>query len=82
MWWSESLIAQAPNGMFVRSNETEETEVLGLFGISNATRSNGMEWYGMTPQNPMAEAPLGSGLLILVAIGAGYATLKRKEERQ
>ena len=25
--------------------------------------------------------PLGSGLLILTALGAGYAALKRKEER-
>lgn len=26
-------------------------------------------------------APLGSGLLVLTALGAGYAALKRKEER-
>ena len=27
------------------------------------------------------EAPLGTGLLILTALGAGYAVAKRKEER-
>ncbi len=27
------------------------------------------------------QSPLGSGLLILTALGAGYAALKRKEER-
>ncbi len=28
------------------------------------------------------DAPLGSGLLILTAVGAGYVALKKKEERQ
>ena len=28
------------------------------------------------------ESPLGSGIVILLAAGAGYAALKRKEERQ
>ena len=27
------------------------------------------------------DTPLGSGLLVLTALGAGYAALKRKEER-
>ena len=46
--------------------------------------SEGMEWDGggMTPQDPTHESPLGSGLMLLVAAGAGYAALKRKEEQQ
>lgn len=38
--------------------------------------SSGLGLGGMTQEDP---APLGSGLLILTAIGAGYATLKRKQ---
>lgn len=52
---------------------------------SNFNRdSEGMEWDGggMTPQDPTQEAPLGGGLMLLVAAGAGYAALKRKEEQQ
>ena len=53
------------------------------FEASESTRDGGgMEWQGggMTPQNPTEEAPLGSGLMLLMAAGAGYAALKRKEE--
>lgn len=32
--------------------------------------------------NSFQDAPLGSGLLILTAVGAGYVALKKKEERQ
>ena len=55
------------------------------FEASESTRDGGgMEWQGggMTPQNPNEEAPLGSGLMLLVAAGAGYAALKRKEDKQ
>ena len=54
------------------------------FEASESNRGGGMEWQGggMTPQNPNEEAPLGSGLMLLVAAGAGYAALKRKEEQQ
>ena len=41
---------------------------------------SGVEWNGMTPQNPTEQAPLGSGLLVLVAAGAGYVALKKKED--
>lgn len=39
---------------------------------------NGVTWNGMVAQNPEYEAPLGSGLLILTAAGAGYVALRRK----
>lgn len=35
---------------------------------------------GSTNENP--DAPLGSGIVMLMAAGAGYALLKRKEEQQ
>ena len=61
----------------------------GLFGRgidpTESTRDGGgMDWQdgGMTPQDPTTNAPLGSSLLVLVAAGAGYAALKRKEGEQ
>ena len=33
-------------------------------------------------ENPTETTPLGSGIAMLVAAGAGYALLKRKEEQQ
>ena len=73
-----------------------EMSAQGLFGgpqpvendhhslLNAGNRGGGMEWQGggMTPQDPTEQAPLGSGLLVLVAAGAGYAALKRKEEQQ
>lgn len=48
-----------------------------LGDMNNLTPSSGdMSLGGMTQEDP---TPLGSGLLILTAIGAGYATLKRKQ---
>ena len=55
------------------------------FEASESTRDGGgMDWQdgGMTPQDPTTNAPLGSSLLVLVAAGAGYAALKRKEDKQ
>ena len=37
---------------------------------------------GMIAQNPTEEAPLSGGLVLLMAAGAGYAALKRKEDKQ
>ena len=60
----------------------------GLFGrginIENSNRDGGMEWSdgGMTPQDPTQEVPLSSELLILMAAGASFAALKRKEDKQ
>jgi hypothetical protein len=41
-------------------------------------RDNNFE--GINTFNPIYGAPVGSGLLILTAIGAGYAVLKKKKE--
>lgn len=60
----------------------------GLFGrgndVENNNRNGGMEWSGggMIVQDPTQEAPIGSELFILMAAGAGYAALKRKEDKQ
>ena len=59
----------------------------GLFGrgvtSDNAEYSNrdgGIGLGGAETEDPTA--PLGSGIVVLTAIGAGYALLKRKEDKQ
>lgn len=54
------------------------------FEASESNRGGGMEWQGggMIAQNPTEEAPLDGGLVLLMAAGAGYAALKRKEDKQ
>ena len=56
----------------------DEGGTLGLGSANLETPSSGgMDLGGMTQEDP---TPLGSGLLILTAIGAGYAALKRKQK--
>ena len=61
----------------------------GLFGrgfdAGQGDRSGGgMEWSegGMVAQNPTEQSPLGSGLMLLVAAGAGYALVKSKSGKE
>lgn len=70
----------AQKGLFHPEAENpNNNSILGRGGDQN-----GMEWSGggMITQDPTQEAPLGSGLLILAAIGVSYATLKKKEDKQ
>ena len=68
----ESLFGRENNGP--RSSNHEESLLRG------AVNGSGFELGGSTNENPDA-APLGSGIAMLVAAGAGYALLKRKEEQ-
>lgn len=43
------------------------------------TNVNGSMTLGNATQEDPSSAPLGSGLLIMTAVGAGYALLKKKE---
>lgn len=47
-------------------------------GSGDAKDGEGLELGGATQKDPTA--PLGSGLLIMVAAGAGYAIYKKKED--
>lgn len=63
-----SLSAQKSDGFFNNfDNEDLYNDRLGI------TIGGG----GITPQG-IGEAPVGSGLLVLVAVGAGYAVMRRK----
>ena len=75
----------------VGSAQESDKSVGGLFGrgaffesnewFSFYDRSEGMGLGEAENENP-TETPLGGGIVILTAIGAGYALLKRKEDKQ
>ena len=56
----------------------------GLFGRGDnveysGNRDGGIGLGGAESENP---TPVGSGIIVLMAAGAGYALLKRKEDKQ
>ena len=66
----------------------------GLFGLGDSNESG---WFrgllrgegtdeedleGDITNDPFGEAPLGSGLVILIGAGLGYVALKKKEDKQ
>ena len=53
------------DGAYSLNNQTFGSDVNGGYNLNNQT-------FGQDP------APLGSGLLILTAVGAGYAAVRRK----
>jgi len=65
---------------------TAQSRQGGLFGSkSNVEQSSmlnrdGENMQGVNLGNSLYGAPVGSGLLVLTAIGAGYAALKKKKE--
>ena len=64
--------------------EQEHGGMLGKGGVSGSYSEyerdgGGLTLGGMTQDDPTS--PLGSGLIILAAAGAGYALLKKKEEK-
>ena len=57
----------------------------GLFGRGDITEYSNRDdetSFTVNSQDFGQEVPMGSGIVILLAAGAGYATLKRKEEQQ
>ena len=57
----------------------------GLFGRGDITESSnrdGETSFTVNSQDFGQNVPMGSGIVILLAAGEGYAALKRKEEQQ
>jgi hypothetical protein len=71
--------AQEKRGLFDSSNtaESKPTSMLGGGGLRTGEQV-GVGNQGFN-QNP---APLGSGVAMLIAAGAGYALLKSKKQRK
>lgn len=66
-------------GMFMPSAKAQNDSFLPDMDMGN--RGDFAASWAIT-NNSFQDAPLGSGLLILTAVGAGYVALKKKEERQ
>lgn len=62
-----TMFAQQRNDDFFRTDDD-----------FNVNRLDGFTWVAVT-QN-FGESPLGTGLLIMLGAGAGYALLKKKED--
>lgn len=71
-----SLLAQKSDGFF-RSNNNDD--VYNDRDASTLINGGGFTNNPMNQQDPNSPAPLGSGLLIMVAAGAGYAVAHRKK---
>jgi hypothetical protein len=81
--------AQTGGGVFYRGGQTESTSNNGVmsrgatggYNLNNQNfGSNGYELHNQT--FGQETTPLGGGLLILVAAGAGYALKKRKNNNK
>jgi len=85
MMWPANAFAQQERGGLLGGYE-EPTENLGLFGRGGglfdglSLQNFGEDEDDLTLQN-FGEAPLGSGWLILMASGAGYAALKSRKKQ-
>ena len=71
----ESLFGRENNGP--RSSNHQESLLR-----DNINPNGNFTLGGVTNSENPETAPLGSGIAMLVAAGAGYALLKRKEEQQ
>ena len=68
---------EKPGGLFGGNNQTERNE--GPMLRSGSKSGEGIGLGGAESENP---TPVGSGIIVLMAAGAGYALLKRKEDKQ
>jgi hypothetical protein len=72
-----SLSVMMMAGMFMPSAKAQNDSFLPDMDMGN--RDFTVTW-AATSQN-FGDAPLGTGLLIMLGAGAGYALLKKKEEK-
>ena len=84
MMWPANVIAQ--QGGMLGHGKTTETQNHSLFGRGGGSSDGlslqnfGEDKDDLTLQN-FGEAPLGSGWLILMASGVGYAALKSRKKQ-
>lgn len=87
--WPSGVSAQ-PGGMLGYGNYEGPTEDRSLFGRGGGGLFDGLslqnfgeDQEGLSLQNFGEDAPLGSGWLVLVTAGVGYAAMKtRKNKKQ
>ena len=76
-----AMNAQNGGGMFGLGNKGAEQEENSGMMRGGYRGGEGIGLGGAEAENP-TEAPIGGGIAILTAIGAGYALLKRKEDKR
>ena len=75
-----TMTAQRNDGFFRgRYDNINDRDDITIGGAASTT--NGLTIEGMDNEDP-TQAPLGSGLLVMVAAGAGYAMMRRKRSRK
>lgn len=74
-YYNRGVVSGGTFGLGGMNNITPSAGGMGLGGMNNET-PGGMSLGGMIQEDPI---PLGNGLLILAAIGVGYAAHKRKQ---
>lgn len=74
-----TMNAQSGGGMFGLGNKGAEQEENSGLMRGGYRSGEGIGLGGAENENP---TPVGSGMAILTAIGAGYALLKRKEDKR
>ena len=79
-------LAMAAGMLLPMTTNAQQTDGFFRGGIDNYNRDGGLsnqtfgQDVGGGPQTPTELVPLGSGLLIMMTAGAGYALLKKKED--
>ena len=62
--------------IFALSGNAQKNDSFFSLEDNYNNRIEGVVWGSIVPQDPTTPAPLGSGLLILTAVGAGYAVAR------
>ncbi len=63
-------------------SEKESSSNSGALLRGNGNRGEGQTIYADIENDMFGEAPLGSGIAILIGAGLGYVALKKKEDEQ
>ena len=74
-----TMNAQINHGLLQNPYKTESNKNHGMMGTQGSRRS-GMGIAANTQD--FGQAPLGSGIAILIGAGLGYVALKKKEDEQ
>ena len=75
-------IGASAQGLFQRGAANEERLIGDTEKTTGMLGNRSVETTGVINNQTFGQAPLGSGALVLLAAGVGYAVLRRKEEKQ
>jgi len=76
-----TMNAQINRGLLQNPYKDESSKKHGMLN-SQGNRGEGQTIYADIENDMFGEAPLGSGIAILIGAGLGYVALKKKEDEQ